>query len=138
MNYKPIIAVDFDGVICENVWPEKGRPIPGALDGLARLREKYRIVIWTSREKKHKQDAIDWLAEHGVEYDAINEAPFYSQWPQGLFRFLWSSLLQTESKKTLACVYIDDRNLGGFPGWPLVIAIVNRQTKPARGVGGAP
>jgi len=124
MRYKPMLAVDFDGVICENVWPEKGKPMPGVINALHLLSKKYRIIIWTCREKTHKDDMIKWLSEYEIKYDSINRMPIYSGWPEGVFKFIWQSLMDLNSQKVFADMYIDDRNFGGFPGWEIILKIL--------------
>ena len=73
MNYK-IIAVDFDGTLCENKWPEIGEP---RYSVIKRLKEEQaagaRLILWTCRTEKLLSDAVYWCAVQGLKFDAINE-----------------------------------------------------------------
>ncbi len=70
-----IIAVDFDGTIAENAWPEIGKPIPGAIETIAALQEKgHKILLWTCRSNHHLDNAVDWLFNRGFVPDAVNKA----------------------------------------------------------------
>ena len=45
-----IIAVDFDGTVVEHDFPEIGKAVPGALEGLKKLQSAgHRLVLWTCR-----------------------------------------------------------------------------------------
>jgi len=58
------IAVDFDGTIVKHRYPEIGEEIPFATDTLRMLiREHHRLILWTVREGKLLQDAIDLGAD---------------------------------------------------------------------------
>jgi hypothetical protein len=69
-----ILAVDFDGTLFEGSYPEKGEP---KLDIIEKVKEfkKYgsEIILWTCREAKPLEEAIERCKEHGLEFDAINE-----------------------------------------------------------------
>lgn len=72
--YPYIVAVDFDGTMCESDWPEIGRENKNMLKVVPMLRELGAIVIlWSCREEDDLQDAIDWCAERGVTFDAAND-----------------------------------------------------------------
>jgi len=86
MSSKPHIAVDFDGVIhrYSKGWDNGSIcdiPVTGAIQTLAKLSEKYDVIIFTTRlnpdlrgEKlqDHEKEVVDWLAKHnfkkGVHY----------------------------------------------------------------------
>lgn len=47
MNSK-IIAVDFDGTLCENKWPEIGEPKKGVIEYLKERRKNgAKLILWT-------------------------------------------------------------------------------------------
>jgi len=114
-QYTPIIAIDFDGTIVEHEFPKIGKLMPGAKEVINEWYDKgYYILVWTCRNN-HEPDHPEWdqapisavrefLMKEGVKFHGINQ-----QQP-GLGFYL-------ESRKIYANVYIDDRNLGGFPGW---------------------
>jgi hypothetical protein len=102
-----IIAIDFDGTIVEHKYPAIGELLPHAKEVINYLYNKeHCIIIWTCRYlRKDLMAIIRFLRHNGIKYCAINnnspcvKLGFYP-WP-----------------KIYADVYIDDRNLGGFPGW---------------------
>ncbi len=69
-----IIAVDFDGTLCENRWPGIGEPNWGAIH---KLREEQangaKIILWTCREDEMLRDAVSACERWGLNFDAINE-----------------------------------------------------------------
>ena len=62
-----IIAVDFDGTIVEHRYPEIGREKPFAFDTLKMLqKEGHRLILWTVREDKLLEEAVDFCRQHGI------------------------------------------------------------------------
>ena len=71
-DYK-IIAVDFDGCLCKNAWPEIGKPNLGAIGPLLHRQDKGdKLILWTCREGKALQDALEWCGRYGLKFDAVN------------------------------------------------------------------
>ena len=58
VNGKNAVAIDWDGVCVQEVWPRKGWWLEGAQDGLRALAEQYDVYIWTTRIVGRKYD--DW------------------------------------------------------------------------------
>ena len=101
-----IIAVDFDGTIVEDQYPRIGRPIIFAFDTLKKLQEKgYRLILWTYRSGNSLQDAIDFCANNGIVFYAVNKS-----FPEEEFDGVYS-------RKIHADLFIDDRNFGGMKDW---------------------
>ena len=73
MNLPPIIAVDFDGCLCTNNWPDVGDP---NLRVIYELRKKQKhgckIILWTCRVGKALQEAVDYCHAFGLDFDAVN------------------------------------------------------------------
>lgn len=68
-----VIAVDFDGTLCESKWPEIGEPHwPIIRELILRQREGARIILWTCREGELLDNAVSWCLNHGIQFDAIN------------------------------------------------------------------
>ena len=115
---KRIAVIDFDGTIVHHRFPLIGDPMPGAFEVMKELKEAgWVLILWTCRENEgHKiekqflKDAVVFCKENGVEFDAVNETPLE-------FEFRQENGLR---RKAYGDVYIDDRNLGGFPGWDVV------------------
>ena len=69
-----VIAVDFDGCLCEDKWPDIGEPNQHVINALAkRQSEGAKIILWTCREGQHLQAAVMWCLNHGLKFDAIND-----------------------------------------------------------------
>lgn len=108
------IAVDFDGTIVENRYPKIGKPKLFAFETLKALQEKGNLlVLWTYRSGRELEDAVEFCREHGVEFYAVNK-----NFPEEKYD-------EAISRKIDADIYIDDKNLGGFPGWSEVWKMMN-------------
>lgn len=112
-----IIAVDFDGTIVEHKYPEIGKELPFAIETLKKLQEEqHRIILWSVREGKLLQDAIDFCRGRGLEFYAVNS------------NYAEETLESTHySRKLTADLFIDDRNLGGLPEWGMIYQMVHEQ-----------
>ncbi|HOK39194.1 MAG TPA: hypothetical protein P5538_04745 [Bacteroidales bacterium] len=100
------IAVDFDGTIVEHCYPEIGEELPGAFEVLKELQERgHRLILWTVRDGIDLQNAVDYCLSKGIIFWAVN-----ASFPDEEFN-------KYISRKIDADVFIDDRNVGGFPGW---------------------
>ena len=74
MNKLQYIAVDMDGTIVENRWPEIGPLIPRAKEIINRFVDGGgRVIIWTCREGKTQDAAEQALKDYGVKFHTINE-----------------------------------------------------------------
>lgn len=69
-----IIAVDFDGCLCQNRWPEIGEPNDRAIEKLIRRKhEGDKIILWTCRIGERLEEAVRWCEQHGIIFDAVND-----------------------------------------------------------------
>lgn len=69
-----IIAVDFDGTLVEDKFPEIGKPIEKNWALMLQAREDgAKIILWTSRDPKNLDAAVEFCEERGFKFDAINE-----------------------------------------------------------------
>jgi hydroxymethylpyrimidine pyrophosphatase-like HAD family hydrolase len=108
------IAVDFDGTIVENKFPGIGKPLLFAFETLIELQKKgHDLVLWTYRSGKKLDEAVAFCRDHGLEFYAVNK------------NFPEERDEEPISRKIAADIYIDDRNLGGFPGWSEVWKMLN-------------
>jgi hydroxymethylpyrimidine pyrophosphatase-like HAD family hydrolase len=111
-----VIAVDFDGTIVEHAYPKIGRPMPFAFDTLRQLQsDGHTIILWTYRAGKDLEDAVDYCKANGMEFYAVNQ------------NYPGEIIDEKVSRKIYADVYIDDRNIGGFPGWGNIWKILSQQ-----------
>lgn len=110
-----IIAVDFDGTIVEHKYPRIGAEIPFAIDTLKKLqREQHTLILWSVREGKLLEEALDFCRQRGLEFYAANkDYPEETQEDKGY------------SRKLKADIFIDDRNLGGIPDWGMIYRMIH-------------
>lgn len=95
-----IIAVDFDGTLCENKWPEIGMPNEELIEYLKRRQTNgEKLILWTSRNEEQTKDAVEWCKDHGLVFDAVND-----NLPEIVEAF------GGNCRKIFANEYIDDRN----------------------------
>lgn len=128
MSKKQIAVIDFDGTIVKHDWPRIGETLDGAFEVMKELKAAgWVLILWTCREddghninRQFLKDAVDFCKENGVEFDGINETPME-------FEFRPEETLR---RKVYGHFYIDDRNLGGFPGWDFVRAVLIEGREP--------
>jgi len=108
-RYK-IAAIDFDGTIkpaeASNQYPPPSQECIETLHALKK--EKWKLALWTCRAGRNLKAALNYLDRHGLLelFDAINDNV--------------QPMRYKTSNKIVATVYIDDRIVGGFPGWQKV------------------
>lgn len=95
----PIIAVDFDGTLCEQAWPGIGEPKWTTIIALIAARAAgARLILWTNRIGARLREAVEWCRERELEFDAVNE-----NLPETLAAFT------TDCRKVYADIYLDDK-----------------------------
>ncbi|NJO88922.1 MAG: hydrolase [Chloroflexia bacterium] len=110
------IAVDFDGTIVEHRYPKIGKPMPFAIETLIELQKQgYELILWTYRAGKFLDEAVEFCRERGLEFYAVNKNSPDETLDE-----------TTISRKIYADLYIDDRNIGGFPGWSYIWKLLNK------------
>ena len=104
-----IIAVDFDGTIVEHAYPAIGKEMLFAFATLKALQDKgHKLILWTFRVGDTLDEAVDYCKQNGIEFYAVNKS-----YPEEEYTHI-------VSRKINADIFIDDRNIGGFPGWSKV------------------
>lgn len=94
-----IIAVDFDGTLCMDCFPEIGMPNMQLIKNLRKSQELGdKLILWTCRAGDKLQEAVEWCREHGLLFDAVND-----NLPEVVEK--WGS----NSRKITADIYIDDK-----------------------------
>lgn len=112
-----IIAVDFDGTIVEDAYPKIGKPMIFAFDSLKHLQSKgHRLILWTYRNGKPLEEAVEFCRQNGIEFYAVNSSFEEEEFEE-----------ESQSRKINADIFIDDRNLGGFPGWGETVQIIEKK-----------
>lgn len=112
------IAVDFDGTIVEERYPEIGKERPFAIQTLKMLIEdRHRLILWTVREGELLDEAVEWCRQRGVEFYAVNK-DFPEEDARKNKHF---------SRKLKVDMWIDDRNVGGLPDWGTIYRMINEK-----------
>lgn len=94
-----VIAIDFDGCLCENAWPDIGRPNIPVIEKAKREQDAgAKLILWTCREGEMLEKAVNWCAGHGLEFDAHN-----ANLPE------MNALYGNDSRKIGADEYWDDK-----------------------------
>ena len=116
------IAVDFDGTIVEHQYPAIGKERPFATATLRKLIEDgHKLILWSVREGKLLDEAIQWCAERGVTFYAVNQN--FDEDQQGET----TETNKAFSRKLKVSLFIDDRNLGGLPDWGVIYQLISRR-----------
>jgi len=117
-----IVAIDFDGTIVTDKYPEIGEIKDGAKEAINQLyADGYTIIIWSCRTGINKARAIEWLVKQGIKFHYFNESS-YENLKQHEFK---------DTRKVFANLYIDDRMLFKLPTWDEIYWIV-RDLVPTR------
>lgn len=105
-----IIAVDFDGTIVEHRYPAIGAERAFAVETLKLLQQEgHRLILWTVREGKELEEAIEWCKARGLVFYAVNR-----DFPEEQLDH------ENYSRKLKADLFIDDRSFGGLPEWGVI------------------
>ena len=101
MCINKVFAVDFDGTLCEENYPNIGKPHLDRIKYLIRLqKEGNKLVLWTCRCGEYLNEAVEWCKNHGLTFDAINE-----NLPERIEQY------GGDCRKLSADYYIDDKNI---------------------------
>ena len=109
------IAIDFDGCLCTDAFPEIGEP-NWAVINRAKTEQQAGagLILWTCREGQLLLDAVEACRGWGLTFDAMNESL-----PD------WIEEFQTRPRKVGASEYWDDKAVrlvaekqqGHTPAW---------------------
>lgn len=95
-----IYAVDFDGTLCENAWPDIGKPNTELINFLKFEQKRgAKIILWTMREGRSLEEAEDWLLGFHLIPDAVNDNLPELKEQYG-----------NNPRKVFANIYVDDHN----------------------------
>jgi hypothetical protein len=121
-NRKPILCVDFDGVIhsYKSGWQGPARiddePVPGAIQFLYEALQAFRVCIFSSRS--NSQAGIDAMQN----YVALHAAK-YTGYVHDFKR--WWEDIEYPTNKPSAFVTLDDRALNFSGVWPSISLLLN-------------
>ena len=97
---KRVIAVDFDGTLCENKYPKIGKPNTELITQLAEERKKgTAVILFTCRDGQLLKEAVKWCGKQGLNFDRVND-----NMPERIRAY------KGNTRKISADVYVDDRN----------------------------
>nr|DAE31358.1 MAG TPA: nucleotidase 5'-nucleotidase [virus sp. ctDJ83] len=116
-----IIAIDFDGTICNSNYPALGEPMPHAIESVRELHQAgHFLILWTCRQGEQLNEALQWCKQNGLSFHAVNDHN-----PDNL-KFFGG----VGGNKVYADVYIDDKNIGGFAGWQRAMELIKESEAP--------
>lgn len=93
------IAIDFDGCLCDEAYPDIGAPHWDVINrAIAEQQAGTGLILWTIREGELLRAAVDACAEWGLHFDAVNESLED-----------WIAFYGTRPRKIGASEYWDDR-----------------------------
>lgn len=96
-----IVAVDFDGTIVSDKYPEIGQTNLEMVSVLHQLTgQGVELILWTCRDDKQLQEAVDFCAGLGLKFAAVNEN-----------HPAVKSLFNNDTRKVYADLYIDDKSI---------------------------
>lgn len=106
MNGNIIYAVDFDGTLSLGAkWPEVGAPNVPLIEYLKQKKaEGGRLILWTCRNGKDLEVAVDYCKKAGLEFDTVNE-----NLPELIEAY------GGDARKINADVYFDDKAVNPIP-----------------------
>ena len=96
-----IIAVDFDGTLCDDTYPSIGEPHIELIEQLKQFKEadtSNRLILWTCRANEELEKAVSWCSKFGLYFDALND---------NVIEHIQKYDFNT--RKVFADVYIDDK-----------------------------
>lgn len=100
MDRPIIVAVDFDGVLCQDKFPKIGRPNYDMILFVRRLQDsEVETILWTSRVDDRLAEAVAWCEDWGLHFTSVNDNTPNNKEQYG-----------TNPRKVYADVYMDDRS----------------------------
>jgi hydroxymethylpyrimidine pyrophosphatase-like HAD family hydrolase len=119
IDNKLVIAIDFDGTIVEEAYPQLGKLRKGAKKYINKLYDDgHIIIINTCRSGVHQNAAFKMLIGLDVNFDLMNE-----NHPSVIAQY------HNDSRKISADLYIDDKNLVKLPSWKEKYKLIKKHYK---------
>ena len=99
-----IIAIDFDGTLVEDKFPNIGEKRDWVWTrALAAKKAGKKLILWTSRDHNNLEEAVAFCKNEGLEFDAVNENLKEVR-----------ALFNNDTRKVYANEYWDDKAIGSF------------------------
>lgn len=100
---KLVVAVDFDGVLFVEAYPDIGSPIAENIELIKTLKKAgAKIILWTCRNGKSLEHALRLCWLHGLSFDAVND-----NLPETKLKY------GGDTRKVSADIYWDDHGYNG-------------------------
>lgn len=117
------LAVDFDGTLVEDKFPEIGTAKPEVVELIKELQELgVHTVLWTCRKGDMLPPAVEWCKQHGLSFDSVNE-----NLPE--VKEKWGG----DTRKVMVDYYFDDKNLGGIEAQIQTLLCIKQTIKKNKG-----
>lgn len=113
-----IYAVDFDGTLCESIYPGIGEPNIELICHLIKRRlQGNKIILWTCREGQRLREAVEWCKSYGLEFDAVNEnLPEMILWHGNDCRKIFYDVLIDDKAKNKPKYHVPFKGVFNEPG----------------------
>ena len=99
--FPEVHAVDFDGLLCEDKYPQIGKSNMEAIEFFLLLQDKGdKLILNTCRCEEHLIAAVEWCRKHGLVFDAVN-----TNLPERIEQY------GGDCRKISADYYWDDKNM---------------------------
>lgn len=99
-----IVAVDFDGILCRDAFPDIGEPNYEMISLIREIIDAgHEVVLWTCRVDQRLVEAVEWCHDRGLYFCAVNDnapsnkAKYGKEYPNG-------------TRKVYADLYVDDKS----------------------------
>lgn len=96
-----IIAIDFDGVIVSDKYPEIGTPNIDIINKLKDLYKNNTLILWTCRNGDKLEEALKFCDKYNLKFHHVNEN--------------CDAVLEKydyiDSRKITADIYVDDKGV---------------------------
>tara|TARA_Y100000996_G_C22062676_1_gene453952 strand:- start:85 stop:444 length:360 start_codon:yes stop_codon:yes gene_type:complete len=102
---KLVIAVDFDGTLCQTAFPKilkQTKKQKQLFENLKKMKKRgHKLILWTCRGNNKKYpalaEAINWCKKKGLIFDTVNK------------NVKGQKKISGYSPKVIADIYIDDK-----------------------------
>lgn len=96
-----VFAIDFDGTLCRDSFPNIGEPNQAMINKVIQLKEQgHEIILWTCRTGDLLNEAVKWCNQRGLFFHAVNE-----NLPRLITQY------NNDCRKISCDYFIDDKNL---------------------------
>ena len=79
------------------------------------IADRHKLILWSVREGKLLDEAVNWCKERGIEFYAVNRDYPEERGTDNNNHF---------SRKLKVDMFIDDRNIGGLPDWGTIYRMI--------------